>query len=730
MRRIRAVVPALPVLLLGGLHLTAGWAAAQGFGFVLQGQWRIGPEAVQAAVFGPDGAWIAVAAGSRCSLFALDEEGRTSLRGVLLPEARKAVLGLAVSPDGGTVARVDASGALALFDSASLALVAYVERAHSGRARAVAFTADGSYVVTGGQDGKVRVWTARGDSFAELAKGMRHDKEVVMVAGVPPGRSAISVGRDRRVILWEIDTQQAVRPTGVDMDVLSAHLGGGKVLALGLQRLVGNRSRLSTLPSAHEVEATDTVRLIDAETGMQLRDLEGEEQDLDTVIVTPDGRFVAAAGSGEWATVWDAATGKRITSIPFEKPVTALAFAPSGRWMLTGTEDGRLALYRLTGVGPALVPAAPGQIIIVIIDPPTSLPGRGGEARIVPEIATSSLKIRGRISSPVPLASVQVDGAEVTSLVEAESGDQIFTAYVPLPHPGSRRVEVVVQNQAGAVARETLAVERAAQVRAFDPGKGRRMALIVGISRYADPSVNLEYADDDAQALHDLLTSQALGPAAFRREDVLLLLNEQATLARINTGLRQFLQQADANDFVLVFFAGHGVPDPNRLQDLYLMAHDTRPADVAGTGLLMRHFREAISELEARDVLILSDACHSAGIGAPKSIRSLTANPIHQVFLDRMRHASGGLAILTASESAQVSVEGDRWGKHGVFTYYLLRGLGGAADEDGDRIVTLGEMMEYVRQQVKDATESRQVPAIGPTSFDRQFPVVVVGAKR
>lgn len=694
-------------------------AARADFGFVLETGWSVAKEPVRTLAFAPDGSWFVAGVGRQGVVFDL-EGGRPRSRGELLG-SRKEILGAAVSPDGRTIALVDAAGSLLLYDADSLAPVVTVARAHSGEALTVSFTGDSAYVLTGGEDGKVKAWTRQGAPFADLSKGARHERGVVFVAGVPPGRSAISVGRDRRVILWQVDTQQAVRPTLVEMDVKSAAVGGGgTVLALGLQLLTGNRFRSSTFANAHEIKTADRVRLVDAGNGTQLRELEGGDQDLDAVAVTPDGRFVASAGSGKFASIWDAATGRLVTNIPFDEPATALAFAPDGRWMVTGTEEGALSLYRLSGVGPAVLSAPGGKIIIIIIDPQT-----GGQRGEVPRVETPSLRVKGRIKSSVPIKSLLVDGHEITSIVQNESGDYLFTANVSLPTPGKRQVEILVEDQAGVTARESLAVERAREVRPLDPRKGRRLALIVGISKYADPTINLEYADDDAEALFDLLTSSTLGPAAFRKEDVKILLDEKATVANINSGLREFLQKARENDFVLFFFAGHGVPDPNRIQDLYLMAHDTRPGNVAGTGLLMRHVREAIAEIEARDVLILTDACHSAGMAAPKSIRNLSVNPIHQVFLDKMVHASGGLAILTASEAAQVSLESPKT-RHGIFTDFLLKGLRGAADADGDNIITLGESMEYVRDNVRKETGGRQIPSIGPTSFDRQLPLVIV----
>src|SRR5262249_45167490 len=146
---------------------------------------------------------------------------------------------------------------------------------------------------------------------------------------------------------------------------------------------------------------------------------------------------------------------------------------------------------------------------------------------------------------------------------------------------------------------------------------------------------------------------------------------------RINTGLREFLQKAHENDFALFYFAGHGAPDPNRLQDLYLLAHDSNPKSIASTALLMRRIQEDIKSLAARSVLVLADASHSAGLGrfgsnhkneersAPLRLATkhefrkagIFLDPIHEAFFERMRHSAGGLAVFTSSEAAQLSLE-------------------------------------------------------------------------
>jgi len=82
---------------------------------------------------------------------------------------------------------------------------------------------------------------------------------------------------------------------------------------------------------------------------------------------------------------------------------------------------------------------------------------------------------------------------------------------------------------------------------------------------------------------------------------------------------------------------------------------------------------------------------------------------VDDLFLERLTRAKGR-AIITASRSTEVSLELAELG-HGLFTYYLVQGLQGAADLNGDRIVALQELYEYLEQQV-----SQRARALGAAS--------------
>ena len=77
------------------------------------------------------------------------------------------------------------------------------------------------------------------------------------------------------------------------------------------------------------------------------------------------------------------------------------------------------------------------------------------------------------------------------------------------------------------------------------------------------------------------------------------------------------------------------------------------------------------------------------------------------------------LFSLTASRDRERSFESpDLEGGHGVFTYYVVKGLEGAADTSGDGVVTADELAEYVHTQVREATKNEQNPTSDRGSFD------------
>jgi hypothetical protein len=308
----------------------------------------------------------------------------------------------------------------------------------------------------------------------------------------------------------------------------------------------------------------------------------------------------------------------------------------------------------------------------------------------------------------------RVRGAVSGAVVSVRAGDRDFPPRPPTPHEqeslgvaaDARLVEAGLPlSSPQDTLRLTVRAGSADSEVAIVPAAGRRWAVVIGISRYRDARIpTLAYADADARAFHDYLRSD--GGGAVPAERIRLLLNEAATAEALRDALNVFLQQAAPEDEVVVFLAAHGAPDPGRRSNLYLLAHDTDADRFAATAFPMWDFKTAaVRQIRAERVVVLADACRSAGVTITEGARNTIGAAFGEVFSGARR------LTLAASGADEVSVEGAQWGGgHGVFTHYLLEGLGGAADIDADGVVKFSEVARYVSARVPAETGDRQHP--------------------
>jgi len=347
----------------------------------------------------------------------------------------------------------------------------------------------------------------------------------------------------------------------------------------------------------------------------------------------------------------------------------------------------------------------------------------------------TSIRIVGRAGHPSGIQRVLINGLRA-GLSPESSGAVTFTGSVPVA-AGLERVEIRAEATDGRSITRVFDVQPLPPRSSDDPSgafeaesAGDRWAVVVGISDYRDSDiVPLAYADDDARSFRDFLVSDAAGLGGFNPENVILLLNDAATTFNIRTALREWLGRATEDDLVVIYFAGHGAPHPTRPDELYLLTHDTEAGNLAGSAFPMEDVQEVIGRLDARHILVFTDACHSAGVGGQVGRRAGADNRINAIFRDQLHATSTTEFVFTASEVNQLSQEGTRWGGgHGVFTWALMEALAGEADLDEDRIVRLGEMMEWTRDRVQDETLNAQSPSFNQGAFDRMLPLAIVPA--
>jgi tetratricopeptide (TPR) repeat protein len=237
----------------------------------------------------------------------------------------------------------------------------------------------------------------------------------------------------------------------------------------------------------------------------------------------------------------------------------------------------------------------------------------------------------------------------------------------------------------------------------------RGYALIIGIGDYKNlpARAQLEFSERDADAIYSILISPEGGN--FRAENVHRLTGPQATLANVKRELETWLPSvAKEEDRVVIYFAGHGFIAGGRA---YLAPYDLDPANIPGTGYPMDTLGQvAGTKIKSKWKVLITDACHSGAITPDAE-----AVALNQSLLDLSR----SILSLTASRDRERSFESKDWGGgHGIFTYYVVKGLEGEADESGDGIVTADELSEYVRRNVREATKGQQNPTSDRGSFD------------
>jgi uncharacterized caspase-like protein len=286
--------------------------------------------------------------------------------------------------------------------------------------------------------------------------------------------------------------------------------------------------------------------------------------------------------------------------------------------------------------------------------------------------------------------------------------------------PGANAIVVTAVETDGTVRQEVRTViYDAAKVAATPPAAAlaaplnERWAVVLGVGNYESAAIpRLRYTVSDAEAVHQTL----IGPAGFKKDNVLLLTDRserKPTLRNIKWALGTFLgRSAKKDDTVVIFFAGHGAPevDTRGLERdglaKYLIPSDADPEDLYSTALPMDELQTIFGRIEAERVVAFLDACYSGAAGGRTFASKTTrAGSVDDLFLERLTR-SKGRAIITASRPAEVSIELPELG-HGIFSYFLVNGLKGAADLNRDGIVSLQELYEYVEQQV--TTKSRAV---------------------
>jgi WD40 repeat protein/serine/threonine protein kinase len=304
------------------------------------------------------------------------------------PKHRGPVYAARFSPDDSQVATAGFDGRVLLWDPNKVTPISVESRikgdpdpaepfreltGHRGPVQALAFSPDGRTLASGAQDNEVILWdVAAGTKLKEL-RG--HASHVRSVEFSPDGALLLSAGRDAQIKLWRPASYGETRE--IDADLAAGYATLAARFSADGQRIVtasgdftaslwdaASLARVQNFQEGHDFLAstavffTDgtrlatgagdgTVRLWDAATSAEILLLKNTGR-TGAVDVSYDGSQIATGrgGSGD-VQIWDAATGERIATLVGHKAeVTAIKFAPSGKLLATGDNNGHGRLWQ------------------------------------------------------------------------------------------------------------------------------------------------------------------------------------------------------------------------------------------------------------------------------------------------------------------------------------------------------------------------------------------------
>lgn len=230
-------------------------------------------------------------------------------------------------------------------------------------------------------------------------------------------------------------------------------------------------------------------------------------------------------------------------------------------------------------------------------------------------------------------------------------------------------------------------------------------AIVVGVEEYSDLP-KAAFAERDAAAVRRHF--KALG---VPDRNLVLLSGAKAVRSSMTKYLESWLpKNVTARSMVYFYFSGHGAPDP-ATGGAYLMPWDGDPSFLSDTAYPLERLYKTLDGLKAKQVVVALDACFS-GAGE-RSVLPEGARPLVTAL---QKAPTGRLVVLSATQPDQITGVLKEKG-HGLFTYHLLKGLGGAA-AGPDGAVTPASLHGYLKPKVQDEARRQnrdQTPSLsGP----------------
>ena len=321
--------------------------------------------------------------------------------------------------------------------------------------------------------------------------------------------------------------------------------------------------------------------------------------------------------------------------------------------------------------------------------------------------------LRGHAQDPSGITEIRVNGQPIVFGPDGAFSHKRFFRI------GETQLVFVATDSHGNTAKATVAVLRQTTetqaVAANEPelippeakakANPNALALIVGIEEYGH-TFKAQHAARDAQLFYDY-AQRSLGIPA---ENIKLLIGEKATRADLLHAVKNWLgpRVSPGKSQVVVFFAGHGLASSNG-ERAFLIPQDARPDLLEDTALDRQRLMADIAQAQPQSALFFFDTCYSGGARGGDKTLVAGARPI--IIKPRADLLPPGFMQFSAASNDQLAHSHPSQ-PHGLFSYYLMRGLSGEADANHDNRLTAGELQSFVQERVQRLAQTKGRPQV------------------
>ncbi len=242
--------------------------------------------------------------------------------------------------------------------------------------------------------------------------------------------------------------------------------------------------------------------------------------------------------------------------------------------------------------------------------------------------------------------------------------------------------------------------------------RGTIWAALIGVADYLKIP-QLHYTVNDVMSIKQMLVEMGVPES-----NIFTITDAQVTYQSMRKLLGTTLKnRVQPEDQVIVYYSGHGATEADQANnnadnfEKYLLPYDADPYDYYSTSYPMSEVANISQRLNVGQIFFIMDACYSGATGSKSFSQVTSAATYSDDFIQRLSNRAGRV-VMTASGPNEPSLEWDHQ-KHGVFTFYLLQGMAGEADQqygNRDGKVSIVELNEYISNNVRNTTNDRQHP--------------------